>query len=321
LDKLAYIILKAEKITQGGIVLLKKSFILLVILSALFALAGCSSNGISDGYGELVLNIADKPLNNVEQVLVTIDEVRVNRDDEWETINNFSDDGGEKEFDLMTLRFKEALLGQERLPAGEYNQIRLVVAADENTGDPKEAGKSKVVYNDGSEDNIFIPSGQQSGLKINHDFIVQEGAITELLIDVNVANLLNEAGNSGNIILGPTSIKIFDEVLMGSIQGVVLDGTQDPETAVTNQDVVVEAYLQEEAINEDNIVYSTTASIKEDENGEKAGSFLLRGLIEGNYKIKAYTADNSLEALVENIEVAAGEKTILDTEILLETAE
>jgi hypothetical protein len=298
--------------------LLKKITVLIVVAFVVLTLTGCSSNNNSDGYGELALNIADRPVNDVVEVLVTIDEVQVHRDGVWEVINDFEDQGGEKVFDLLDFRFEKALLGQERLAAGEYDQIRLIVASEDGKGDPKELIKSRVVYTDDTEDQIFIPSGMQTGLKINHDFIVQEGSITELTLDVNVADMLHEAGNSGNIILGPTSIKIIDEIFSGRITGQVLNGTTDPPLAVTDQDVILEAYESDADIETAAPVASTVALSKEDDDGRPAGSFFLRGLKAGTYKIKAYTRDESLNALSENIEVNAEETTDIG-EILLET--
>jgi hypothetical protein len=299
---------------------LKKIVFLIVAAFVVLSLTGCSSNNSSDGYGELALNIADRPVNDVAEVLVTIDEVQVHRDGIWEVINDFKDEGGEKEFDLLKLRFEKALLGQERLAAGEYDQIRLIVASEDGNGDPKELIKSRVVYKEEinkDDDKLFIPSGMQTGLKINHDFIVQEGAVTELTIDVDVANMLNEAGNSGIIILGPTSIKIIDEIVSGSIAGQVLDGTLNPPEAVTDEDVNVEAYENDADIESDDPVASTVALSEEDDDGRVAGSFFLRGLEAGTYKIKAYTSDGGLNTLKEGIKVNAEETTDVG-EILLE---
>jgi hypothetical protein len=303
---------------------LKKFAFLIVIALLVLSLTGCSSNNSSDGYGELALNIADRPVNDVAEILVTIDEVQVHKDGVWEVINNFEDEGGEKEFDLLELRFEKALLGQERLAAGEYDQIRLIVASEEGNGDPKELIKSRVVYKEEinrADDKLFIPSGMQTGLKINHNFIIQEGSITELTLDVNAADMLdqlNEAGNSGKIILGPTSIKIIDEIVSGSITGQVLNGTLETPEAVIDQDVIVEAYESDADIETADPVASTVALSKEDDKGRPAGSFFLRGLEAGTYKIKAYTSDESLNAIKEDIEVTAEETTDIG-EILLES--
>ncbi|MFW6308857.1 MAG: DUF4382 domain-containing protein, partial [bacterium] len=317
----------------------KKVFLIIMVLALGIVLTGCEGLFTeSDGSGTLALNIADRPVNNVEKVLVTIDEVQVNREGEsWETINDFEDEeGGEKEFDLMTLRFDKDLLGEELLPSGTYEQIRLIVAADEEGSDPTEAGKSKVVYKDETtdDDNIFIPSGTQTGLKINHNFEIQEDTITELTLDVNVSEMLHAAGNSGKIILKPTAIDILDEIISGEVEGRVVDHNGDP---IDDQDVIVEAINEDDEVAADTVA-TTEPTYERDEDGEiitdedgnkvvdkPAGSFRLRGLPEdGIYSVDAYIEDEDgnkiyeAEEIIEGVEVEAGEVTELEDNLVID---
>ncbi|TDX51638.1 DUF4382 domain-containing protein [Orenia marismortui] len=279
----------------------KKIVFLIALLTLALAITACSDGGsstLTNGSGELALSIADAPVNDVAEVNVTLDEVQVSRleDDQvvWETINDFSDLGGEATFDLLTLRFDEELLGQEMLSAGNYNQIRLIVAADQQDGSKaKNTGKSYIVYNDGTENNIFIPSGTQTGLKINHDFTIEDGKITRLLLDADVSKIMHSAGKSGKIILRPTAIKIIDKVISGDIEGrVVADTDGDGTTeAINGYDVLVEAWSNDTKVA---ATVATASDIKDEETGEvikEAGSFLLRGLEEGSYSIKIKVVD------------------------------
>ncbi|MGM0411518.1 MAG: DUF4382 domain-containing protein, partial [Bacillota bacterium] len=160
----------------------KKKFLIIAVLFLFtFTLAGCESlpgNFSSDGSGELRMSIADKPVNDVKEVNVVLEKVEVHNEEEgWITLNEFDVENGEGKFDLLKLRFDEELLGQEEMPAGKYDQIRLIVAADEEdkgkNGSNNYSGQSHVVYEeDDSKEGIFIPSGTQTGLKINHEFII-----------------------------------------------------------------------------------------------------------------------------------------------------
>ncbi|MFW6287290.1 MAG: DUF4382 domain-containing protein [bacterium] len=325
---------------------MRKYILLSIVLISVLFLSACSSSvsdgvndSINDGTGNLALFLADKPVNNVDKVLVTISEVQVKRTDtEWETINSFEENGGEQEFDLMQLRFDDTLLGQRSLPAGHYEQIRLIVAADENgigNGKGHNAGKSRVIYEDGTSDDIFIPSGTQTGLKINHDFIIEDGVITRLVLDADVSKIMHRAGNSGKIILRPTAIDVIDKVISGNIEGRVLDenGNNLYDSISEEYDVVIEAWQN------GTIVKSTVAVAEEytkdtnddgiiDENDitKPAGSFLLRGLLEGSYTLKAYVADGEGNEVttdyqpttVENVNVVSEQTTILDNAIKLQ---
>ncbi|MFW6237947.1 MAG: DUF4382 domain-containing protein [Halanaerobiales bacterium] len=311
---------------------MKKYLILTTVLLLILGTAACSNLG-GDEDGELVMSLADKPVNGVEQVLVTIDEVQVKREDtEWTTLNDFSDEGGEKEFDLMDLRFDEELLGQEMLPTGNYEQIRLIVAADEaedkEDGKPltdKYSEKSKVVYEDGTTDEIFIPSGTQTGLKISHNFRIEENTITRLLLDADVSKIMHQTGEN-ELILRPTAIDVVDEVVSGDIKGQVMVETEEGTETIADtveDDVVVEVYENNEADADDSEPVKSTVALDKDED-EEAGTFLLRGLPEGTYSLKAYPADedgaptDEYETdIAEDIEVEAEEVNELENPLTL----
>jgi len=263
----------------------KRSFLLIALLALSLAITGCSdgdsSTTLSSGSGELALSLADAPVNNVAEVNVTLSEVQVSRVNDgqevWETINDFTDNGEEATFDLLTLRFDQELLGQKMLEAGHYNQIRLILASQ----------NSEIVFKDNTVRTLTVPSGTQTGLKINHDFTIEDGKITRLLLDADVSKIMHSAGKSGKIILRPTAIKIIDQVISGDIQGRVVDTAGQ---AITGNDVIVEAW------NDGTKMASTIATAEAmdtnndeiiDENDKPAGSFLLRGLEEGTYTITA----------------------------------
>ncbi len=315
---------------------MKKYLLISFLLILGLLLSACSSSDLSDGTddgtGTFALFLADKPVNNVDKVLVTISEVQVKKTDtQWETINDFSDTDGELEFDLMQLRFNETLLGQQMLAAGNYEQIRLIVAADENgKGNGNNSGKSRVVYQDGSEDDeIFIPSGTQTGLKISHNFTIQDGIITRLVLDADVSKIMHVAGNSGKIILRSTAIDVINKIISGNIEGRILadngEGIYEP---ITKSDVVIEAIQNGQVI-------KSTVALAEDHTEETidgdvvtklAGTFFLRGLPEGTYSLKAYVVNtDSVEdnttyqsTTIENVNVIAEQTNVLENDVYLE---
>ena len=318
--------------------------VLIIIAGLMFT--GCEEISLIEDLeddGELALFIADKPVNNVAEVWVTIERVEASIDGEgWVVINDFEDQGGEMEFDLMTLRFNEELLGQEYLQEGLYSQIRLIVAAEKedqagnnNPTQPNPSGKSRVVYQDDEkeDDDIFIPSGVQTGLKLNHEFTIEEGTLTKLLLDVSIEELLHSAGRSGKIILRPTAIRVIDKIVSGDIEGKVLLENEEGASPITDKDVMIEALDDDGEVIVDTVALSSDSS----EENRDAGEFMLRGLEKGSYDLKIYVAAEDEEgdiiideednpvvdedyttAYIENIEVNAEETTILDEDIILE---
>jgi hypothetical protein len=305
-----------------------------VLMSIMVGCSGSLTSDLnSDGTGDLVLSIADKPVNNVAHVYVTLEKVTIhNTDTGWITINDFSEEAnGELKVDLLQLRFDDKLLGQETLPTGRYEQIRLYVAAKENNGgNPADLGKSYVVYKDETKENIFIPSGIQSGLKINQDsgwegITIENGSITRLVLDNNVAEIMHETG-SGKIILKPTAIDVVNKVVSGNIEGRILadvdaDGTVGPDEVITDKDVIVKATQNGDVIKTTVATIEITEVEQEDGTIEEkpAGSYLLRGLNEGTYKIKVEVKNDADEIVSQfvhaekGIDVEAEKTTTIDT--------
>ena len=307
---------------------MKKSLLIIsMVLITGLLLTGCEGllTG-EDGTGELALFIADAPVNEIDEVNVTLDSVEVNREGEsWKTIQDFSDeDNGRKTFNLLDLRFDEELLGQEMLPTGNYTQIRLIVVANEDKENSSaEIGESYVSFKDDEKDdiNLFIPSGEQTGLKIHHDFLIEEDIITRLLLDNDVREILNTKPENADrgYILRPTAIEVIDKNVSGEIEGQVVDQNEE---AITDYDVVVEA-LDEN----DELVTDTVASTDE-ENDKPAGSFRLRGLDEeGTYSVDAYIEDDEGDIIFEaeeritDIEVEAGEVTELEDKLIIDLSD
>lgn len=283
----------------------KKLIVMLALSMVILATAGCvnftGTDPVGDGTGTLYMYIADAPVNNIQSVIVTLTEVQIIPVDGAPiVINDFADqENGEATFDLLTLRFDEALIGEAEIPAGEYEQIRLVVAAKEEGKGGPERGKSYIVLEDGTED-LFIPSGTKSGMKIDlKNFLVQEGTPSEVVLDVDILKLVKEAGKSGKFILRPTAIRVQDRAMCGDLDGQVqlLDPTANEAVSITNDpllaaeyDILVQA-IDETGEKKAETVASAEESTLEDGTIIPAGSFKLRGLPEATYTIKVAVID------------------------------
>ena len=338
----------------------KKLMAITTLSLLLLVMVGCTTSTIDsgssitgdEGSGSLVMYLADKPVNDVEKVIVTLSEVRVHKEDGedegWQTINNFeNEEDGKAEFDLLKLRFTEDLLGNKELPAGTYDKIRLMVAAadSEVTTQNKKMSDSYVVYKDGTTAPIFIPGGVQAGLQIDYPFVIENNGITELVLDADVSKIMHETG-SVKIKLRRTAISVAEKANSGDIVGRVvadldgdgtaaeviteydLDGDGEPESV----DVLVKAYP--EGADETTEPSATTVASTEmdEETGTEAGSFKLRGLEPGNYNIKVSVVDGEgnqvtnpetgeiiyTQQEVPTIETAVDETVQLDSEIIME---
>ena len=106
----------------------------------------------------------------------------------------------------------DTILGGVSLPAGQLSQMRVILGDD-----------NQLVLEDGTTVDLKVPSGQQSGLKLNVHADLVAGVPYELVLDFDAARSIVNAGNSGQYLLKPV-IRTFAKAAGGAIQGVVLPG-------------------------------------------------------------------------------------------------
>ncbi|KVV51800.1 hypothetical protein WT27_31585 [Burkholderia territorii] len=184
-----------------------------------FALAGCG--GGDDGgpqTGTLHVAMTDAPSCGFDHVYVTVSQVRVNananasdNDAGWSTITLATP----QKVDLLSLTNGVlADLGQTALPAGQYQQVRLVLA--QNQGNTL---ANSVVPTGGTEQALATPSATQSGYKIIQPFTVQPNTLVDLVLDFNACKSIVQRGN-GTYALKPV-VTAIPTVVSGAISGYV----------------------------------------------------------------------------------------------------
>jgi hypothetical protein len=188
-----------------------KGLLTLLALSALAVVAvGCAGGGSdggpgAGGSGTLAVRLADAPDPTISALNVTISRVEAHLDGRWRTLTT-----APQTFNLLDLVKNDTLLAQATLPAGRYNQVRLFVDG------------ATVTDSAGTHD-VTVPSGSQSGIKINLNYTIDPNELTEILLDFNVQKSLIKQGN-GNYRLQPV-IPAVVKVLSGTITGTATDGT------------------------------------------------------------------------------------------------
>lgn len=130
--------------------------------------------------------------------------------------------------DVLTLGFIQQVLGTASVPAGDYEQIRLVLAPNPATGEP--VNYVTLAADPTAKLPLDTPSGQQSGLKIAGKFTVQPGELTAVALDFDPSRAIVSAGASGKYLLKPTGIRIVTMADRLSTYG-SLSGTVGPAEA------------------------------------------------------------------------------------------
>jgi Domain of unknown function (DUF4382) len=153
--------------------------------------------------GTLRLSLTDAPTCGYDAVFVTIERIRVHQSSSaGEGDAGWSDVvlDPARRVDLLQLTNGVLMaLGQTALPAGKYQQLRLVLAA--NTAANPLA--NSVTPAGGKETALTTPSGQTSGLKLNVDLQVAADKVLDVVIDFDACKSIVKRGNSGQFNLKP----------------------------------------------------------------------------------------------------------------------
>ncbi|GLC94589.1 lipoprotein [Cupriavidus sp. TA19] len=196
----------------------------ILALSGALALAACGGGGGDDsggGQGTLKVSMTDAPACGYDHVFVTVNKVRVHSN-----ANADPGAGGWVDIDVVPARKIDLLsltngvlttLGQTVLPAGSYQQVRLLL--DANRGGGSGALANSVVPTGGTEQSLDTPSAVQSGIKINRPFTVASGTLTDLVLDFDACKSVVTRGN-GSYGLKPV-VTAIPMVVSGAVSGVV----------------------------------------------------------------------------------------------------
>ncbi|MGE5337135.1 MAG: DUF4382 domain-containing protein [Gemmatimonadota bacterium] len=200
---------------------------------AVLAACGGGGSSTSTSQGTLRVALTDAPSCGFDQVKVTVDRVRVHQsasasdtDSGWsEVVLN-----PPRKIDLLTLTNGVLYnLGQTALPAGQYQQVRLVLGSNSGSGTPA----NSVMPAGGAETALQTPSGMQSGIKLNAQFTVEAGQLADLVLDFDACKSIVQMGNGGYQ-MKPV-IRVVPLMVSGGISGML--STTISGTAVTQASV------------------------------------------------------------------------------------
>ena len=243
------------------------------MLAALFAalFSGCKKkpgDNNSQGYSYVNMRMTDDPAN-YQQVNIDIVNVEVNSDASGWLQVSFTPGI----YNLLNLcNGVDTLIARGLIPYGHISQIRLAVGAN-NT-----VMVGNTVY------NLTIPSGTESGIKLNVDATVVKGSDYDFLIDFDAASSIHETG-SGKYMLTPV-IRVVSVLADGGIKGII-----DPLASMSE----VYAISGNDSFGTF-MTYST-------------GSFQINGLEPGSYNVVIVPLAPYLPLTITGVQVIAGVTT------------
>lgn len=223
----------------------------------------------------------DAPVDSADQVNVSVKQVEINEgnsEDGWSVISS-----PDQTYNLLNLtNGAYEVLGDTTLPTGTYQQIRLVL---------NETGHNVVV--DGQTYDMKVPSGTQTGVKLNVDAEIEENITYVLLLDFDAAQSVVEAGNSQSVeyLLKPV-IRATNKAVTGAIAGTVDPAESEPMVY---------------AIQSSDTLASTVADTS-------SGEFELIGLEDGSYDVSIDPRNDNYQSTdTTGVQVTVGETNDLGT--------
>ena len=182
------------------------------LLAPALMLGGCSDDG---GMGRLTLGITDAPVDNATAVVVQFTGVEVKRSGGSAEAFTFDEP---RQIDLLALTGtdSELLLDGVPVPSGRYEWVRLMVDATEDG-----VADSYITLEDGSQHELNVPSGAQSGLKLNTGFNVPSGGSASFTLDFDLRKSVHQPMNAGGAYTLRPTLRIVDNSRVGAIAGTV----------------------------------------------------------------------------------------------------
>jgi hypothetical protein len=261
--------------------------ILLIVALVIIFIVRCSDNSTdpttaptnAQGKGLLKLYLVDSP-SSLDSVIIFVKQVEVHKSGSDSTSGWYIINDSLRSFDLLELRNgASAVLGDTSLDAGNYTQIRLIL------------DEGNYVIDNGIKQYLKVPSGTQTGIKLNHDFTIEHNILYELILDFNVDKSIHKTGN-GKYMMKPV-IRVMPMIISGSILGQILP-------------------LDAQAT-----VFTTIGLDTVSTYPDTLGFFKLMALPQGTYNVEIGPLNPAYkDTIITNVNVSANQNTNLGTIVL-----
>ncbi len=252
--------------------------------------AGTAGSGAEPA---LTIALTDAPVEDAAHVYVTIASVEIaGADGQWTTLPIET----KEEVDLLQLQGGASLplAAIETLPAGSYGQTRLILADDK---------APRLIDLSGVEHSLKIPSGSESGLKIQTAFTIAEGQSTALTIDFDLRKSIKVTGNSKATGQGSKT----EKYMMKPVLRLVDNDKSGGITGVSTENTILCVYDAGSGADESDSCDKAISSTQ-----VKSGRFKQAFLPAGRYDLHMFR-DGVAVGSKSDITVKAGEDTDLGT--------
>jgi hypothetical protein len=185
-------------------------------------------------------NLTDAPLDNpnVTGVFVNIQTIEYQLggdEDDWQTVDSYDPSNPDNPYNLLELtNGRVKALGDFAIPSGSYDsmQIRLILEGPDEGGSGPPTNPGSFIdmdddgeFTDGTDEPLFVPSGAQTGVKLNApEFTVPENGEVTITADFDARRSVRVTGRG--YLMRPTIRLIVDDqagTISGSLAGLSAD--------------------------------------------------------------------------------------------------
>ena len=195
-----------------------------VVGATTLVLSACGGGGSGGDEGLLTVSVTDAPVDGAIRVVVQFRGIEIKHEDGAPQTILFDTP---MQIDLLEQQDGRAavLIEDEPLPAGSFQWLRLIVDADPNVG-----GDSYIDFANGQRCELRIPSGSESGLKLNRGFTLPADGSAAVTVDFDLRrsihappgqNVAQDSCTSGQIFMMRPTLRLVDDAQVGAISGTV----------------------------------------------------------------------------------------------------
>jgi len=291
-------------------------------------LAGCGGGSggdeLAETFGFVSLGISDGPIHSAKKVCVTFTDIELKPADGPSTLIELSEP---QKINLLDFQGEDAMpiLTNHQLPAGNYNWMRLGVDAIQGSnggvgdtgGDVCDGDASYIVMDDNTVNNLYVPSGANTGLKLHGGYTVPVNDTVYLTAEFDLGKSITAPpGQAPDVKLRPT-IKLVNNDQVGTLTGQVANELAEAESCepsvyVFNDGVVPNA-IEDEVEDADDPVATAMVEPQDQADGSVQWHYTIGFLLTGDYEA-AFTCDGmSFEPADGNpAPISAGQVTTVD---------
>jgi hypothetical protein len=272
--------------------MIKSTFHIGLAALLIFFLIAC--DGSSNSTGSLSLNVTDAPVDGATEVIVKFDAIELNPVQGENVTITFEEP---QSIDLLALQngITAPLLQNEILEAGDYNWMRLAVDADQGEID------SFISFEDGSTYSLYIPSGSNTGLKVNRPFTIPAGGNANFTIDFDLRKSIHKPGNSSDDYKLRPTLRITDNTEVGEISGFISSSVVSDDSCSEGLAVYLYAGVEITPDDEGSVISPITSVIPDYDNVNDQYIYQASFLLAGDYTVAiTCDADNDDPEIDEN---------------------